>query len=74
MLFRKPCGSSTILTLLTFVLVCIIGVPESTSIAIAPSTFGTAIARAGKLSNSLKVSTIVLIINKQTKKTQYKYY
>ncbi|XP_046806067.1 juvenile hormone esterase isoform X2 [Lucilia cuprina] len=57
MLFCKPCGSGIILTLLTFVLVCIIGIPESTSIAIAPSTFGTAIARAGKFSNTLKETT-----------------
>lgn len=61
MMLLKPCGCSSILTLLTFVLICIIGVQESTSIAIAPSTFGTAIARAGKLSNTLKVSKFKIL-------------
>uniref|UniRef100_W8BIG0 Carboxylic ester hydrolase n=1 Tax=Ceratitis capitata TaxID=7213 RepID=W8BIG0_CERCA len=46
----------TLLTLLMFALFTIF-VHESSSIAIAPSTFGTAIARAGKLSNTLKEST-----------------
>lgn len=40
------------LLLLALLLLC----NDTASIAIAPSTFGTAIARAGKISNTLKVS------------------
>jgi len=43
---------SPLLLLLVTLLLC----NETASIAIAPSTFGTAIARAGKISNTLKVS------------------
>ncbi|XP_067618115.1 carboxylic ester hydrolase isoform X2 [Eurosta solidaginis] len=46
----------TLLPLFLFAL-CNIFVRESSSIAIAPSTFSSALARAGKLSNTLKEST-----------------
>lgn len=57
----EPCNPNrrSSLTIVTFALIgCIIicCFQESPAIAIAPSTFGTAIARAGKFSNTLKVS------------------
>ncbi|XP_013097162.2 juvenile hormone esterase isoform X1 [Stomoxys calcitrans] len=61
-MFRKPCGSNgPSLAVVTFALAgCILlscCFQESSAIAIAPSTFGTAIARAGKISNTLKETT-----------------
>ncbi|XP_075145188.1 esterase B1 isoform X3 [Haematobia irritans] len=60
-MLRKPCGSNgPSLAVLTFAFVSCILIccfQESPAIAIAPSTFGTAIARAGKLSNTLKETT-----------------
>lgn len=54
MMIRKRLSSPVIL--LAFLLLPLLLCNESASIAIAPSTFGTAIARAGKISNTLKVS------------------
>ncbi|XP_062123792.1 juvenile hormone esterase isoform X2 [Drosophila sulfurigaster albostrigata] len=45
------------LLLLSLLLFTLLLCHESASIAIAPSTFGTAIARAGKISNTLKETT-----------------
>lgn len=53
-MIRKRLSSPVIA--LAFLLLPLLLCNESASIAIAPSTFGTAIARAGKISNTLKVS------------------
>jgi len=54
-----------LLSPLLLILVTLLLCHETASIAIAPSTFGTAIARAGKISNTLKVSL---------RKTQFNFF
>lgn len=56
-------GLRPLLSLLFLGLGVILLCDVSSSIAIAPSTFGTAIARAGKISNQLKVSSRTRIPN-----------